>query len=146
VESDEEILDWVRRDAETALHPTCTTKLGTGADAVLDPGSMRVHGCRACAWSTRALSRTCRTANTYAPTMMVAEKAADLILGNTPLPVATAPFFRLRDGSPLYPPGIHEIRAERVHDGDGDRRQADRGADAGDGSGESRWSSSPARA
>src|SRR6187549_1767204 len=35
VESDEEILDWVRRDAETALHPTCTTKLGTGADAVL---------------------------------------------------------------------------------------------------------------
>ncbi len=44
VESDEEILDWVRRDAETALHPTCTAKMGTGADAVLDPGSMRVHG------------------------------------------------------------------------------------------------------
>jgi choline dehydrogenase len=37
--------------------------------------------------------------------MMVAEKSADLILGNTPLPAATTPFFRLRDGSPLYPPG-----------------------------------------
>ena len=43
--------------------------------------------------------------NTYAPTMMVAEKSADLILGNTPLPPATTPFFRLRDDSPLYPPG-----------------------------------------
>jgi choline dehydrogenase len=37
--------------------------------------------------------------------MMLAEKAADLILGNTPLPPSNAPFYRYRDGSPLYPPG-----------------------------------------
>jgi choline dehydrogenase len=37
--------------------------------------------------------------------MMVAEKAADLILGNTPLPPSEAPWYSFRDGSPLYPPG-----------------------------------------
>jgi len=37
--------------------------------------------------------------------MMVAEKAADLIAGNTPLPPADVPFYRHRDGVPLYPPG-----------------------------------------
>ena len=44
VSTPEEILDWVRKDAETALHPSCTCKMGTGADAVVDPESMRVHG------------------------------------------------------------------------------------------------------
>jgi choline dehydrogenase len=44
VETDEQILDWVRADAETALHPSCTAKLGIDELAVVDPGSMRVHG------------------------------------------------------------------------------------------------------
>ncbi len=105
VESDAEILDWVRRDAETALHPTCTAKMGTGADAVLDPGSMRVHGLDGLRVVDASAFPYVPNGNTYAPTMMVAEKGADLILGNTPLPAATTPFFRLRDGSPLYPPG-----------------------------------------
>jgi choline dehydrogenase len=35
--------------------------------------------------------------------MMVAEKAADLIAGNTPLPPADVPYYRYRDGMPLYP-------------------------------------------
>ena len=43
--------------------------------------------------------------NIYAPVMMVAEKAADLILGNTPLAPADVPVYRHRDDSPLYPPG-----------------------------------------
>ena len=43
--------------------------------------------------------------NIYAPVMMLAEKAADLIAGNTSLPASDAPFYRYRDGSPLYPPG-----------------------------------------
>jgi choline dehydrogenase len=43
--------------------------------------------------------------NIYAPVMMLAEKAADLILGNTPLPPSDAPFYRYREGSPLHPPG-----------------------------------------
>jgi len=105
VETDEEILEWVRRDAETALHPTCTARLGTGPDAVLDPRSMRVHGLQGLRVVDASAFPYVPNGNTYAPTMMVAEKGADLILGNTPLPAATTPFFRLRDGSPLYPPG-----------------------------------------
>jgi choline dehydrogenase len=45
--------------------------------------------------------------------MMVAEKAADLILGNTPLPPSTAPYYRHRDRSPLYPPGDSRNREEQ---------------------------------
>ena len=41
VATDEDILAWVSRDSETALHPSCTCKMGTGPDAVVDPGTMR---------------------------------------------------------------------------------------------------------
>ena len=44
VTTDAEIRDWVARDAETALHPSCTAKMGVDADSVLDPLTMRVHG------------------------------------------------------------------------------------------------------
>jgi choline dehydrogenase len=47
--------------------------------------------------------------------MMLAEKAADLILGNTPLPPSDAPFYRHRDGSPLYPPA-HPMATTRGSD------------------------------
>ena len=46
VETDEEILDWVARDAETALHPSCTAKMGVDDMSVVDPESMKVHGRR----------------------------------------------------------------------------------------------------
>jgi choline dehydrogenase len=106
VETDEQVLDWVRRDAETALHPTCTAKMGTGPDAVLDPDSMRVHGLQGLRVVDASAFPYVPNGNTFAPTMMVAEKGADLVLGRTPLPPANdVPFFRLRDGSPLYPPG-----------------------------------------
>lgn len=44
VSSPEEILEWVRRDGETAYHPSCTCKMGTDDMSVVDPGSMRAHG------------------------------------------------------------------------------------------------------
>ena len=44
VSSPEEILEWVRRDGETAYHPSCTCKMGTDDMSVVDPSSMRVHG------------------------------------------------------------------------------------------------------
>ena len=40
----DEVLDWVSRDAETALHPSCTAKMGTDAMSVTDPQTMGVHG------------------------------------------------------------------------------------------------------
>ncbi|MEZ0291658.1 MAG: choline dehydrogenase [Solirubrobacteraceae bacterium] len=94
VESDAEILDWVARDAETALHPSCTAKLGTGADAVVDPRTMGVHGVRGLRVVDASVFPYVTNGNIYAPTMMTAEKAADLILGHTPLPPEPVPFYR----------------------------------------------------
>jgi choline dehydrogenase len=105
VASDAEILDWVRRDAETALHPSCTAKMGVGEDAVLDPASMRVHGLDGIRVVDASVFPYIPNGNTYAPVMMVAEKSADLILGNTPLPPSGAPFYRWRDGGAIHPPG-----------------------------------------
>ena len=94
VESDAEILDWVARDAETALHPSCTAKLGTGADAVVDPRTMGVHGLRGLRVVDASVFPYVTNGNIYAPTMMTAEKAADLILGNTPPAPEPVPFYR----------------------------------------------------
>jgi choline dehydrogenase len=105
VETDEQVLDWVRRDAETALHPSCTVKMGTGPDAVLDPRSMRVHGLEGLRVVDASAFPYVTNGNIYAPTMMVAEKSADLVLGNTPLAALSVAWYRRDAGSPLYPPG-----------------------------------------
>ncbi len=94
VETDEEILAWVRRDAETALHPSCTAKMGTGPDAVTDPGSLRVHGVDGLRVVDASVFPYVTNGNIYAPVMMVAEKAGDLIAGDTPLPAEATPFYR----------------------------------------------------
>jgi choline dehydrogenase len=86
VESDEQILEWVARDAETALHPSCTCRMG-GADddSVVDPLTMAVHGVEGVRVVDASAMRYVTNGNIYAPVMMLAEKAADLILGNAPL-------------------------------------------------------------
>jgi choline dehydrogenase len=94
VASDDEILDWVARDAETALHPSCTAKLGTDELSVVDPASMRVHGLDGLRVVDASVFPYVPNGNIYAPVMMVAEKAADLILGNTPLEPATPEPYR----------------------------------------------------
>jgi choline dehydrogenase len=98
VQTDDEVLDWVRRDAETALHPSCTCRMGTEDDSVLDPMSMRVHGVDGLRVIDAASMRYITNGNIYAPVMMLAEKAADLVLGNAPLAPEPVPFFR-RDRS-----------------------------------------------
>ncbi|WP_248580284.1 choline dehydrogenase [Nocardioides sp. InS609-2] len=105
VETDEEILDWVRADAETALHPSCTAKMGVDDMAVVDPTTMGVHGTQGLRVVDASVFPYVPNGNIYAPVMMVAEKAADLIAGNTPLPPADVPYYRYRDGTPLHPPG-----------------------------------------
>lgn len=96
VETDEQILDWVRRDAETALHPSCTTRMGIGPDSVVDPATMRVHGLSGLRVVDAGVFPSITNGNIYAPVMMVAEKAADLIVGDTPLPPEPTPFHRHR--------------------------------------------------
>jgi choline dehydrogenase len=53
--------------------------------------------------------------NIYAPVMMVAEKAADLVLGRTPPPPADVPYYRYRDGTPLHPPGDPRNASDPAH-------------------------------
>jgi choline dehydrogenase len=94
VSTEEEVLDWVARDAETALHPSCTCRLGVGDDSVIDPASMKVHGLEGVRVIDASALRYVTNGNIYAPTMMVAEKAADLIKGNTPLAPINEAFYR----------------------------------------------------
>ena len=94
VQTDQEILDWVARDAETALHPSCTCKLGTDELSVVDPRTMRVHGLDGVRVIDASVFPYVTNGNIYAPVMMVAEKAADLILGNTPLAPEPVEFYR----------------------------------------------------
>jgi choline dehydrogenase len=112
VETDQEILDWVRADAETALHPSCTARMGIDEMSVVDPATMKVHGMEGLRVVDASVFPFVTNGNIYAPVMMVAEKAADLIAGNTPLPPADVPYYRYRDGTPLYPPGDSRNRED----------------------------------
>jgi choline dehydrogenase len=94
VQTDEEILAWVARDAETALHPSCTARMGTDPMSVVDPSSLRVHGLDGLRVVDASVMPYVTNGNIYAPVMMTAEKAADLILGNTPLPPEPVGFYR----------------------------------------------------
>lgn len=94
VQGDVAVLDWVRKDAETALHPSCTARMGTDAMGVVDPSTMRVHGAQGLRVVDASVMPTLTNGNIYAPVMMTAEKSADLILGNTPLPPSDAPQYR----------------------------------------------------
>ncbi len=94
VESDEEILAWVARDAETALHPSCTARMGVGEDSATDPLTMRVHGLDGLRVVDASAMPYVTNGNIYAPVMMLAEKAADLIAGNTPLAPEPVGFYR----------------------------------------------------
>ena len=94
VETDEEVLDWVARDGETALHPSCTCKMGTGSDAVVDPSSMSVHGLERLRVVDASVMPYVTNGNIYAPVVMLAEKAAELIRGSSPLAPSGAEFYR----------------------------------------------------
>jgi choline dehydrogenase len=96
VTTDADILDWVRKDGETALHPSCTAKMGCDDMAVTDPQTMAVHGLEGLRVVDASVMPYVTNGNIYAPVMMVAEKAADLILGNTPLTPSAASFYRHR--------------------------------------------------
>lgn len=105
VQTDEEILQWVAKDAETALHPTCTAKMGVGEDAVLNPETMEVYGTQGLRVVDASAMPYITNGNTHAPTVMMAERAADLITGNDMLPPLPAPFYQHGTGMPLYPEG-----------------------------------------
>ncbi len=93
VQTDDEIMDWVARDAETALHPAGTARMGADELAVTDPASMSVHGTEGLSVVDASVMPSVTNGNIYAPVMMIAEKAADLLLGNDPLEPLDVPVY-----------------------------------------------------
>jgi len=85
VHSDDAIDAWVKANVESAYHPSCTCKLGTDEDpmAVLDE-QCRVRGIDNLRVVDSSIFPTIPNGNLNAPTIMVAEKAADMILGKPP--------------------------------------------------------------
>ena len=80
VQSDAEIDAWLRANVRTAMHPTSTCAMGTDGMAVVD-GQLRVHGLSGLRIADASIMPAIVGGNTNAPTIMIAEKAVDLILG-----------------------------------------------------------------
>ena len=78
VSSDAEILSWIRNNSQTAYHPIGTCRMGSDARAVVDP-QLRVRGVERLRVIDASVMPTVTSANTNAPTIMIAEKAADRI-------------------------------------------------------------------
>jgi len=93
VATDEQILDWVRKDSETAYHPSCTCRMGVDEMSVVDPLTMGVRGIVGLRIVDASVMPYVTNGNIYAPTMMIAEKAADIILGVTPLEPENVNYF-----------------------------------------------------
>ncbi|GAB7024234.1 choline dehydrogenase [Salidesulfovibrio brasiliensis] len=92
-QTDEEILDFVANEGESAYHPSCTCAMGTHDMAVTD-GDLKVHGVEGLRVVDASVMPYVTNGNIYAPVMMIAEKAADKILGNTPLAPENVPYYK----------------------------------------------------
>jgi choline dehydrogenase len=92
VRSDAEIDAHIRASAETAYHPSCSCRMGNDAMAVVD-GAARVHGVSGLRVVDASIMPDVVSGNLNAPTIMMAEKLADVIRGRQPLPASDAPYF-----------------------------------------------------
>ena len=101
LQSEKQVLEWVAKDAETALHPCGTCKMGSDNMAVVSQNTLSVHGLTGLRVVDASVMPYVTNGNIYAPIMMLAEKSADLILGNTPLPAENVEFYRhkIKSGS-----------------------------------------------
>ena len=94
VQSDEQIDEFIRQKCETAYHPSCSCRMGATDDprSVVDPQGC-VNGIDRLRVVDASIMPSITTGNLNAPTIMLAEKLADAILGRTPLPPSLAGFY-----------------------------------------------------
>lgn len=95
IRTDEQIDAFIRAKVESAYHPSCSCRMGAPGDprAVVDPQA-RVRGLEGLRIVDSSIMPSISTGNLNAPTIMLAEKAADHILGRGMLPADDAPFYR----------------------------------------------------
>jgi choline dehydrogenase len=98
VQTDDEIDAFVRSKVESAYHPSCSCKMGRSSDpmAVVDPEG-RVYGVEGLRVIDSSVMPSITTGNLNAPTIMLAEKMADHVMGHAPLPPSAAPYYVVGD-------------------------------------------------
>jgi len=79
IQSDDELLDWVKKNAETTYHPVGTCKMGSDPMAVVDD-QLRVHGITGLRVADASIMPTLTSGNTNAPSIMIGEKASRMVL------------------------------------------------------------------
>tara|TARA_B100000749_G_C18111670_1_gene336136 strand:- start:243 stop:557 length:315 start_codon:yes stop_codon:yes gene_type:complete len=87
VKTDADIDQWIKKTAITAHHPSCTCPMGIGEEAVLDP-ELKVRGIENLRVIDAASMPDLVSGNINACVLMIAEKAADMLQGKSPLPSA----------------------------------------------------------
>jgi choline dehydrogenase len=97
VNSNEEILEFLRANAGTNYHPCCSCRMGSDALAVVDANA-KVHGLDNVRVVDASILPEIVSGNLNAPVIMLAEKLADVIRGRKPLPPQAAPYYQVGQG------------------------------------------------
>jgi len=95
IQTDEEILDFVAREGESAYHLSGTCKMGRDEMSVVD-ADLKVQGIENLRIVDASIMPAVTNGNIYSPVLMIGEKAADLILGNTPLKPEIVKYFNAK--------------------------------------------------
>lgn len=82
-QTDEEIASFIRERSELLYHPSCTARMGPDATTAVVDSQLRVYGVQRLRVVDASVMPTVTRGNTNAPTIMIAEKAADMILSNS---------------------------------------------------------------
>ena len=98
VQSDEEILDYIRNEAESVYHPVGSCKMGGDDMAVVDE-RLRVHGIKSLRVADASIMPTITSGNTNAPAVMIAEKCADMLLEDAGIKVSLPAGVRQSSGA-----------------------------------------------